>query len=102
MVKYKFKNWTTTDSGKFVTPALRERRAKEIASKLTDTKLWHSHSRGIPMDRLIEGLNLKIDDFGADPDLSRAVREYYILLKDYMIRREHQIIWHTKNGHHGR
>jgi hypothetical protein len=104
LVKYKFKNWTTTDSGKYVTPAMRERRAKEIASKLTDTKLWHSHSRGIPRDALIDPdrLNLKIDDFGIDPVRSGAVREYYILLKDYMIRRDHQVIWHTKNGHHGR
>ena len=43
LVKFKFKNWTTTrTAGKPVTPAMRKNRAEEIAKKLTNTKLWHS------------------------------------------------------------
>jgi ClpP class serine protease len=105
LVQYKFKNWTTTlGRGRAVTAAMREARAEEIAKKLTDTRIWHSHGRGIPMNVLIdEGrLNLRINDFGASAGLNSAIREYYILLKDYMIRRGHQVIWHTRKGHHGR
>lgn len=103
LVQYKFRNWTTTDSGRLVTPAMRTARAQEIARKLTDTRLWHSHGRSIPMSVLTsENIKLRIQDFGADPKQNSAVREYYILLKDYMIRRGHQVIWHTRRGHHGR
>ncbi len=102
LVKFKFRNWKVTEGrGEKVTKQMRSDRAEEIARQLNKTQLWHSHSRGIPMERLIRDLNLKIDDFGADPILGPAVRQYYRLLKDYMLRRNHEIVWHTKGRHNG-
>lgn len=103
LVQFKFKNWgpVTDQHKKPVTLALKKKRAEEIAKALSDTKRWHSHGRGIPMDVLVKGLNLQIDDFGADPKLALPVRQYYVLLKDYMLRRGHQIVWHTRKGHNG-
>jgi hypothetical protein len=65
LVKYKFKNWKKTEgSGTTVTVKMRRDRAVEIARKLNDMNLWHSHGRGIPMAVLRRDLNLLIDDFG--------------------------------------
>ena len=102
LVKFKFKNWTVTETrGVPVTRAMKTQRAAAIARGLTNTKRWHSHGRGIPMDVLTRDLNLKITDFGADPALNAAIRDYYVLLKDYMLRRGHSIVWQTRRGHNG-
>jgi Serine dehydrogenase proteinase len=102
LVRFKFKNWTITETRRLpVTPAMKSLRAQAIARALSNTKKWHSHGRGIPMDVLIKDINIKIDDFGADPALNTAVRDYYVLLKDYMMRRGHQIVWQTRRGHNG-
>jgi len=96
LVKYKFKNWTKTETkGKKVTPAMRKTRAREVAEKLNQTDRWHSHSRGIPMEVLQRDLKLLIDDFGADPKLGPALHDYYRLLKNYMMRRDHVIVLHS-------
>lgn len=96
LVKYKFKNWTKTETHhKRVTGAMKKRRASEIASKLNETEYWHSHGRGISMEVLRRDLNLKIDDFGADSNLSEMVRSYHKLLTDYMMRRAHRAIIHV-------
>jgi membrane-bound ClpP family serine protease len=51
LVKYKFKNWKITQTQqKSVTLAMKKKRAAEIASKLNDTKRWHSHGYGISKD----------------------------------------------------
>ena len=50
LVKYKFKNWKVTQRRKVpVTRKMKEQRAEEIAGKLNDTRLWHSHGRGIQL-----------------------------------------------------
>lgn len=83
--KYKFKNWKTTkDSGKRVTPTMRENRAKEIAGLLAKADKWHSHGRGITMKQLMsDEIKLAIDDFGSDPNLSTDVRNYHGLAVDF-------------------
>ena len=87
LVKYKFKNWKKTETHKKkVTPKMRADRAEEIAKMLNETKEWHSHSRGIPMEVLRRKLKLLIEDFGENQVLNRAIREYYKLLNDYMMR----------------
>lgn len=105
LVKFKFKDWKITRTrGIKVTPKLKSRRAVEIARELGNTKRWHSHARGIPMailDMDKPGLNLQIVDFGTDATLGSAIRQYYVLLKDYMLRRGHSIVWHTRRGHNG-
>ncbi|MCI0378576.1 MAG: hypothetical protein L0215_13285 [Gemmataceae bacterium] len=85
LAKYKFKDWGVTETQKKpVTAEMREKRALEIAQKLMDHQRWHSHGRPIPMEVLRRELNLRIDDFGSDPELSRFIRDYHEFLSDYM------------------
>jgi hypothetical protein len=91
LTTYKFKDWAVTETRQIVvTPQLREQRAEEIATKLMKHDLWGSHGRGLPMKVLRSEVNLKIDDFGADPALSKTIRDYFTLLFDYLIRNDMQ------------
>lgn len=101
LVQYKFKNWTSTETRKVsVNQTMKVARAKEIASKLNDTKLWRSHGRGLSIDVIRNTLNLQIEDFGRQKELAelnRLVRSYYRLLQDYMLRRSHPCAIQTKD-----
>jgi hypothetical protein len=83
--KYKFKDWKKTEGkGAVVTDEMRKKRAKEIAETLGDPSKWHSHGRGISMRELTgDDLKLKIDDFGANKELSHIIRNYHGLAVDY-------------------
>lgn len=95
--KYKFKNWNTTETRKLtVTQQMKEDRAKEIATALSNTETWHSHGRGINMRTLTKDLNLKIEDYTEIKDLGPTVREYFELLRDYMFREKINTFVHTK------
>jgi hypothetical protein len=97
LVRYKFKNWTETETRKIpVTQTMKESRAEEIAKLLSNADEWHSHSRGISLAVLREKVKLIIKDYGEDTDLKTKVSKYYRLLSDYVARRGHQIIVHTK------
>ncbi len=88
LVKYKFKNWHTTDARELtVTLAMKEQRAEDIARTLNDPDRWHSHGYGISMEELRRDLNLLIDDFDHRAALGTAVKDYHLLLDDYMIKR---------------
>lgn len=88
LVKYKFKNWKVTETrGLPVTDKMKEDRAESIARELNNTKKWHTHGHGISMDVLINDLNLQIDDFGKDSELSGIIRAYYNLFSDYQAKR---------------
>ena len=103
LVKYKFKNWikhSTTPMllNKAVTDEEKEKRAEEIADELGNNKTWKSHSRPINMETLVNDpkLRLKIEDFGKIPERKRMIREYYILLLDYITKNEYQIFTHSR------
>jgi len=97
LVKYKFRNWKTTKTHKRkVTRKMKVQRAQEIADKLNDTKRWNSHGRGISMPVLRRMLKLEIEDFGRDKALNQCVRTYYRLLRDYMVKRGHRWVIHTR------
>jgi hypothetical protein len=97
LVKFKFKDWTITETQRLtVTPEMRKNRAEQIAKALNETARWHSHGRGITMPILIDEINLKISDFGANKELNDAIRGYHKLLKDYMAKMKYDIIVHTK------
>lgn len=99
LVKYKFKNWTETESTRQpVTLEMKKNRAREIADKLNDVKRWNSHGIGINMERLRRDLNLKIDDFGESPALNEAIRNYHKLLSDYIVKMGVVAAIHTANG----
>ena len=84
LAKYKFKNWTWSESQQCeVTTELRMERATKIASKLSDTNRWNSHSYGISKDVLTD-LGIKIDDLDADRSLKDSVEDYNHLLQDYL------------------
>ena len=105
LVNYKFKNWKVTRSRKIpVTPKMKANRAKEIAKKLNDTKLWRSHGRGLSISVFNNDLNLLIDDFGTDPALAGlkdSVKSYYRLVQDYMQKRGMEFWVQTAEGAFG-
>jgi hypothetical protein len=89
LLQCKFKNWRhhrTRCPGTEVTQEQKEARAKEIADKLSDNKIWHSHGRMIGMNTLRSVLRLDIDDFGADAELSESIRLYSDTLSEYLKR----------------
>lgn len=97
LTAYKFKNWTEREtSGEAVTDEMREERAEEIAKALNDTGRWHSHGHGISMKVLRKDLKLEIDDYAKDEELARLVKSYYELMENYMARRSHSGVVHTK------
>lgn len=101
LVKYKFKNWTQTEThGKKVTNSMRVRRAEKIARVLQDTRRWNSHGRGISMEVLRREVNLKIDDFGENPELLQAIRKYYRLLLDFMTNLGDTSVIHSHDQYH--
>jgi Serine dehydrogenase proteinase len=103
LVKFKFKNWKKTEtSGKKVTHAMRVDRARDIATKLNDTNMWHSHGRGITMEVLRRKLKLLIDDFGENDKLAQPIHDYFRLLQDYQMRRAHYaFVIHTRGRYVG-
>ena len=87
LTSYKFKDWTETETrGISVTQEMKEDRASWIARQLNDQERWMTHGRGIDMRTLQEDLALKIEDYGADPDLKQAVWDYFWFLRDHMVR----------------
>ena len=87
--KYKFKDWTRTETRNIeVDEKHRQDRAEKIASLLNDTERWHSHGRSINLDTLTTELQLRIVDYSKDVGLNEAVHGYFNLLRDYMIREE--------------
>lgn len=102
LVQYKFKDWhETEDRGVAVTADMKIARAAEIADKLNDTRVWRSHGRGISLAVARRDLNLKIEDYGTEPqhsELNKRVSAFYRLLKDYMQRRGWSYAVHTREG----
>jgi hypothetical protein len=87
LTTYKFKDWTSTATRRIpVTPAMRENRAREIAVALNDHRRWRSHGRGIAMRTLTQELNLVVDDFGSQPVLAMALRDYSAFVNNCMVR----------------
>jgi Serine dehydrogenase proteinase len=97
LVQYKFKDWMKTRTkGKTVTPAMREKRAADIANKLNDTKRWRSHGRGLSMEVIEKDLNLIVENFGTNSELNKNVRSYYRMLQDFLASRNHSVAVQTR------
>ncbi len=100
LVKYKFKDWNETESRKSAVDLnMKTDRARQIADKLQDVRVWNSHAIGISMRQLREQVGLKIDDFGQDAELNEAVRQYHGLLLDYMRKMAQTNAIHTRQGY---
>ncbi len=101
LVEYKFKDWkehktTPSKIGKPVTDAEKNERAEDIARKLGDNRLWHSHGRMIGCKTLSDVLNLKIDDYSGDEVLRPLIREYNDLLTEYIARNDLRHFMHSR------
>lgn len=101
LVEYKFQDWLVHRSspekvGKPVTQQDKQDRAEEIARKLGDNRLWHSHNRFIGMHTLIRELKLEITDFGQDTDLCPAIRDYNDSIVQHIARTQLQFALHTR------
>ncbi len=98
LTKYKFKNWHKTETRKIkVDDKRRTKRARKIAQTLNSTKIWKSHSRGIPMTVLQNDLDLIIEDYGQTIEIKNAIDSYYKLLQDYMTQRGKDFVIQNKN-----
>lgn len=98
LVKYKFKNWDkhrTTNPGKKVTKIQKQRRAEEIAKKLSDNKRWHSHGRHIGIETLQNELKLEIENYSDKWELRNSIIKYYKLLNDYVIKINRSVFLHA-------
>jgi hypothetical protein len=98
LVQYKFKDWSTHGThNPGVTVAEKQARAREIAQLLSNNAYWNSHGRLIGMETLRSSCRLKIDDFGADPDLQKAVRSYNETLTDYLGRSQLRTLLYNRH-----
>lgn len=87
LVKYKFKDWTKHKTTKNdVTDDEKTARAEDIANKLSNNSIWHSHGRSIGIDTLTNFLKLKIEDYSKDEILRELIRNYNDLICEYIIR----------------
>lgn len=83
--KYKFKDWTETETnGHQVDDTMRRERGREIAEALNDQSRWYTHTRGIHIDTLRSSLNLKVKDYSEDGVLKDLVWNYFWFLRNYM------------------
>jgi hypothetical protein len=101
LVDYKFKDWTqhgTTPArlGQTVTTAEKEERAAEIATLLSNNRLWHSHGRMIGIGTLTKVLKLKIEDYSTDTALRNKILPYNGLITDYIRSKNHQFFLHSR------
>ena len=91
LVEFKFRNWAVhrtdaTKIGQAVTAEEKRERAEQIARRLGDNRLWHSHGRMIGPGTLTKLLRLEINDYSSDEILRPLIRSYNDLLTDYVAR----------------
>lgn len=101
LVEYKFKDWVVHRSDpnkkdKKVTLQEKQDRAQEIATMLSDNKLWHSHGRMIGVATLSKLLKLKIEDYSTDKDFRAKILSYNDFLTDYTNRHDYKIFLHSR------
>ncbi len=101
LVEYKFKDWTQhgTNPGKLgqaVTIEEKRARAEEIATLLSNNRIWHSHGRMIGVGTLTKVVRLKIEDYSTDEVLRSKVAPYNALITDYISRNKHEFFLHSR------
>ncbi|MEM9685382.1 MAG: ATP-dependent Clp protease proteolytic subunit [Bacteroidota bacterium] len=97
LVNYKFKNWDNHSStGTSVTKREKEDRAEDIANKLSNNSIWHSHGRSIGIDTLTNFLKLKIEDYSDDDELRELIRDYNDLICEYILRSGGEAFVHSR------
>lgn len=102
LVEYKFSDWkvhrtNAEKKGQPVTQDEKQQRAEEIAKRLGDNKLWHSHGRMIDVFTLRSVLRLDIEDYSEDLKLRGMIRSYNDLLIEYIRRSQFKFFMHSRN-----
>lgn len=93
LVEYKFRNWNVRErSQQPVTLDDKIARAEDIAVALSDNKRWHSHGRSIGIDTLVKGINLQIEDYTDNEELSEAIRELDKMLTEFRFKVSKEIV----------
>jgi hypothetical protein len=75
----------------------KKRKAKEVANKLADTGLWHSHGRCINVPKLKKLVGIEINDYSNDKDLCHNIRNYSDLLTQHVERNKMPFFIHNKS-----
>ncbi len=97
LVNYKFKNWDKHSStGNPVTKGEKEDRAEDIANKLSNNSIWHSHGRSIGIETLTTFLKLKIEDYSDNEELRELIRDYNDLICEYILRSGGKAFVHSR------
>jgi membrane-bound ClpP family serine protease len=97
LVEYKFKDWNTHNStGIAVSLAEKEERAEDIANKLSNNSIWHSHGRSIGIETLKGFLKLKIEDYSNNDELRELIRNYNDLICEYILRAGGKAFGHSR------
>ncbi len=79
--KYKFKHWNVTETRKIpVTEEMKDKKAQEIARKLTDHSKWRSHGRSIKIKDL-EEIGLRITQIEKDEELKEIVYRIQVVCR---------------------
>ena len=100
LVTFKFKNWkthqTTPDyKGQPVTDEQKKERAEDIAKKLGDISIWHSHGRHIGIKTLQKELRLKIEDYTNRKSIAAHIVIYNGLAADYIRKNRYVLYVHS-------
>ena len=100
LVTFKFKNWkihqtTPANKGKPVTDEEKICRAEEIAKKLGDISIWHSHGRHIGIKTLQKELWLKIEDYTNRESIASPIVIYNGLAADYIRKNRYVLYVHS-------
>jgi len=79
--KYKFKDWTVTETRKIpVTDEMKRERAEKIAKELTNHGRWRSHGRSLKIGDL-ESIGLKIKRLDEDAKLAEIVYRIQTIIR---------------------
>ncbi|MFH2377329.1 serine dehydrogenasease [Hafnia paralvei] len=93
LVEYKFRNWNVRETTQSeVTHEDKVARAEEIAVVLSDNRRWHSHGRSIGIATLVKDLNLQIEDYTENEELSESIRELDKMLTEFRFKTQKEIV----------
>lgn len=97
LVKYKFKTWINhKTSGNKVTLDEKDKRANEIAAKLSDNNRWKTHARPINREILQTELHLEIENIEDNTTLNELVNKYHDYCISYMQFNKYNTFFHTR------
>lgn len=101
LVEYKFKDWLIHESNpekrdQPVTLDEKRARAEEIATLLSNNKIWHSHGRMIGIGTLTKIVRLKIEDYSTQTELRTKISAYNSLITDYISKNKNEFFLHSR------